>query len=257
MPYLSLDRCLLLEVPFRQIQKFERKIFHARPDLPDPVPEVHCKKWLAGMAANRPNAVATSACAMPGPTGLQAGGTRETQAPESASMMPHTVPNRPTNGLTEAMVASQFILRSRREISSLMPSCSVRSSADLVGDLVARGHLPADLAIAEIEDAHQGRGAELLARGGHGVQARGFAKRAQKLAVGESARRATMNHLEKIMVQESSDAKASTPSTAIGTGSSCGFAEIPENLHPAKARLRVALAIPAFIVDDGRAENKR
>ena len=44
-------------------------------------------------------------------------------------MMPHTVPNSPMKGDTVAVVASKPMLRSRRVISSLMPSCSVRSSA--------------------------------------------------------------------------------------------------------------------------------
>ena len=44
-------------------------------------------------------------------------------------MMPHTVPKRPMNGLTVAVVASQFMLRSSLATSSLTPSCSDRSSA--------------------------------------------------------------------------------------------------------------------------------
>ena len=43
--------------------------------------------------------------------------------------MPSTVPNSPMKGVTEAVVASQFMLRSSLASSSLTPICSVRSSA--------------------------------------------------------------------------------------------------------------------------------
>ena len=86
------------------------------------------------------------------------------------------------------MVASQFMLRSSREISSLMPSCNVRSSDALVTDLGFGRHLPAHLAVAEIEDAHQGRGAVLLTGCGDGVQSRGLAEGAQKFPVRTLAR---------------------------------------------------------------------
>ena len=41
-------------------------------------------------------------------------------------MMPHTVPNRPTNGVTAPVVASQGKLRSKREISSEAAICIAR-----------------------------------------------------------------------------------------------------------------------------------
>ena len=40
----------------------------------------------------------------------------------NALMMPHTVPNSPIKGETAAVVASQFMPRSRRVVSSLIPS---------------------------------------------------------------------------------------------------------------------------------------
>src|ERR1035441_7323921 len=43
--------------------------------------------------------------------------------------MPSTVPNNPMKGVTDAVVASQLMLRSILAISSLTPSCRVRSSA--------------------------------------------------------------------------------------------------------------------------------
>ena len=137
----------------------------------------------AGMAANRPTAVAISASEMPGPT------ARRLVLPcwprsRNARMMPSTVPNSPMNGVTDAVVASQFMLRSSLASSSLMPSCRVRSSAVRLVTRAARFHLPLDLFVAEIEDGHQRRGAELLARHHDGFQAGGLAERAQEARVG-------------------------------------------------------------------------
>ncbi len=47
----------------------------------------------------------------------------------NARMMPSTVPSRPMNGVTDAVVASQLMFRSSLDISSLTPNCSERSSA--------------------------------------------------------------------------------------------------------------------------------
>ena len=99
-------------------------------------------------------------------------------------MMPHTVPSSPMKGDTVAVVASQFMLRSRRVTSSLMPSCRVRSSAFTLVIRPPRRHLPRDFAVAEIEHRHQRRAAELLHRGVHRVQARGLSERAQEPGVG-------------------------------------------------------------------------
>ena len=52
--------------------------------------------------------------------------------------MPSTVPNSPMNGVTDAVVASQLMLRSSLASSSLMPSCSVRSSASRLVQRAAR-----------------------------------------------------------------------------------------------------------------------
>ncbi len=61
------------------------------------------------MAAPRPSAVAISASEMPGATARSVALPAKPSA-EKASMMPHTVPNRPMNGQTLAVVASQFML---------------------------------------------------------------------------------------------------------------------------------------------------
>ena len=83
----------------------------------------------AGMAATRPIAVVMSASEMPGAT------ARRLAAPAvpscwNASMMPHTVPNRPMNGDTVAVVASKFMLRSSRVSSSLMPELQSALQSD-------------------------------------------------------------------------------------------------------------------------------
>ena len=56
------------------------------------------------MAANRPSAVASSASAMPGAT-TASEVFLEAAIERNEVMMPHTVPNRPTNGPAEATVA--------------------------------------------------------------------------------------------------------------------------------------------------------
>ena len=64
-------------------------------------------KWLnpqtAGIAAARPTAVATRASAIPGATASI--DPPPPARPAKASMIPHTVPNNPTNGVTEPIEA--------------------------------------------------------------------------------------------------------------------------------------------------------
>src|SRR5215472_7649378 len=74
------------------------------------------------MAANSPNAVATSASEMPGAT-MASVACCTLPSEEKALMMPHTVPNRPTYGLVLPTVASVARLCSRRSISF---SCATR-----------------------------------------------------------------------------------------------------------------------------------
>ena len=59
----------------------------------------------AGMAASKPMAVATKASAMPGAT-IASVACFTWPKPMKAFRMPHTVPNKPTYGLVEPMVAS-------------------------------------------------------------------------------------------------------------------------------------------------------
>ncbi len=54
----------------------------------------------AGIAANRPIAVATSASAMPGATAASVA-CATFDNPRNEFMIPHTVPNKPIYGLTE------------------------------------------------------------------------------------------------------------------------------------------------------------
>ena len=87
----------------------------------------------AGMAANRPIAVANSASAMPGATTA----SEVLLAPAMAvklRMMPHTVPNRPTNGATEPTVA-RMLRRSPRRSSSAATAAFIR--------LASRSRVPA------------------------------------------------------------------------------------------------------------------
>src|SRR5262249_4869603 len=93
----------------------------------------------AGMAAASPNAVASSAWAMPGATTARLV-VCAWEMPMKLFMMPHTVPARPTNGAVAPMVASRpvprLILRpwaasmrsSREAMRSLTPSLPVRSA---------------------------------------------------------------------------------------------------------------------------------
>ena len=64
----------------------------------------------AGMAAARPMAVASSASAMPGATTARLV-VCAFEMPMKLFMMPHTVPNRPTNGAVAPMVASRPVPR--------------------------------------------------------------------------------------------------------------------------------------------------
>src|ERR1700687_1582931 len=58
----------------------------------------------AGIAAARPNAVASSASAMPGATTARLV-VCSFEMPMKLFMMPHTVPNRPTNGAVATLAA--------------------------------------------------------------------------------------------------------------------------------------------------------
>ena len=78
-------------------------------------------------------------------------------------------------------------------------------------------HLPRDFFIAEIEDGHERRRAELFARHHDGFQAVGFAERAEEAGIGR-ARLAKRCHLEKMMVQEKMEAIDRMARTAIPSG---------------------------------------
>ncbi|CCV04571.1 exported hypothetical protein [Mesorhizobium metallidurans STM 2683] len=94
----------------------------------------------AGIAATRPIAVASSASAMPGATTARLV-VCACEMPMKAFMMPQTVPNRPTKGAVEPIVASTPVprdmrraaaasMRDRREVTrSFSPSPDTCSSA--------------------------------------------------------------------------------------------------------------------------------
>jgi hypothetical protein len=64
----------------------------------------------AGIAANKPIAVASNASAMPGATTAKLV-VCALDMPMKLFMMPHTVPNNPTNGAVAPMVASNPVPR--------------------------------------------------------------------------------------------------------------------------------------------------
>ena len=81
----------------------------------------------AGMAANRPMAVANNASAIPGATTARLEFCSAAMAAK-LRMMPHTVPNRPMNGATEPVVARKFRRLARRSVSAaIVASIAVAS----------------------------------------------------------------------------------------------------------------------------------
>src|SRR5215471_14162812 len=75
----------------------------------------------AGMAANRPMAVARSASAMPGATTARFV-VCSFEIPMKLFMMPQTVPNKPTNGAVAPIVASIPIPKRTRRVSDRVMS---------------------------------------------------------------------------------------------------------------------------------------
>src|ERR1044071_6290155 len=100
------------------------------------------------MAANRPIAVATSASAMPGATCASVACCTFARL-RNACMMPHTVPNRPTYGLTDPLEEIHLAL----EGGAHRPARAVDHVARFG---LLRALLPAqlgELAEARLEDA--------------------------------------------------------------------------------------------------------
>ena len=93
---------------------------------------IECRKWLyaitAGIAVNSPAAVVTSASAMPGATARRLAAPAS-PSPVNASMIPHTVPNNPMNGVTDPVVASQGIHFSSFRTSPCAAACIVARMA--------------------------------------------------------------------------------------------------------------------------------
>ena len=80
------------------------------------------------MATKSPAAVVMSASEMPGATARRLAAPALPR-PEKASMMPQTVPNRPMNGETEPVVASQDMPFSARRTSSAEATCMLAVTA--------------------------------------------------------------------------------------------------------------------------------
>jgi hypothetical protein len=97
-------------------------------------------------------------------------------------MMPTTVPNSPTNGLTEAMVASQVMRRSRAVTASLAAVCAERSSGDEVARRTGSAGLPLVGFVHVFIDLRQRAGLAVRGELGNLLQARGLAEGADKAA---------------------------------------------------------------------------
>ena len=88
----------------------------------------------AGIAANKPSAVANKASAMPGAT-TASDVFCACAIPVKLRMMPQTVPNRPTKGATAPTVASIFSRSDRRSTSLAMVDDNTVDSRDRVASL--------------------------------------------------------------------------------------------------------------------------
>src|SRR5206468_7279194 len=97
----------------------------------------------AGIAANRPNAVAIRASAMPGATARNVA-TFALARPANEVITPQTVPNSPTKGVTDAVVARKVIRLSSRVNCADAARCRVRWSAAEVNTAVWSASPPWD-----------------------------------------------------------------------------------------------------------------
>ncbi len=137
--------------------------------------------------------------------------------PWKASMIPHTVPNSPMNGVTVAVVASQFMCRSSLAISSLSPSCSVRSSATrfftVPRDLIWRvtSSYPKSNTVAS------GHGRNCSAATATAFKPADFRKARRNRAF-EVRARPKVTHFEKMMAQDITEKINSKTRTAVGSG---------------------------------------
>src|SRR5216684_6092608 len=88
-------------------------------------PPIRLYAITAGIAAARPAAVVIKASEIPGATARRLAPVL-VPSPRKASMIPQTVPNRPMNGVTAPVIASQGMFRSKRVISSEDAICMAR-----------------------------------------------------------------------------------------------------------------------------------
>jgi hypothetical protein len=106
--------------------------------MPRRRPEKWWEKMVAGMAANRPTAVAISASAMPGATTARLADPARPM-PSKALMMPTTVPNSPMKGAALPVVARKEKPRSRRSPSRLLDQLTLRASSTRCGSVSVTG----------------------------------------------------------------------------------------------------------------------
>src|ERR1700744_6135393 len=103
----------------------------------------------AGIAATRPNAVASNASAIPGATTARLV-VCDFEMPIKLFMMPHTVPNSPTNGDVAPMVASNPMPSRTRRASARTISAKLDAALSL---MPASLEIPADSRASRIAAA--------------------------------------------------------------------------------------------------------
>ena len=133
----------------------------------------------AGMATARPAAVVMSASEMPGATARRVAAPAVPR-PWKASMMPMTVPKRPTKVAPLAMVASQVMRRLHRGEGFRGGGLGGALERDGVAGHAAAAGLALVLIVDLGEDGDERAGLELLGDGGDLGEAAGFAEGAEE-----------------------------------------------------------------------------
>src|SRR3990170_4162906 len=172
------------------------------------------------MAANRPSAVATSASAMPGATCASVACCTLARL-RNACMMPHTVPNSPTYGLTDPVEARNARCRSRWSISRWKVARMARRAPSTMslGSPAVRWFL--SFANSRKPDSKMRSRLPMVGRLFTAPWYRRFRSlppqnSRSKRSVCERARRIA-NHLLKMYIQDMNDTTASSSITALTT----------------------------------------
>src|SRR5580698_3159991 len=166
----------------------------------------------AGIAATRPKAVASSASAMPGATTARLV-VCDFEMPIKLFMMPHTVPNSPTNGEVAPMLASSPMPRRTLRASARTISAKLDAARSLMPLSL---EIPADSRASRIAAASNADKTLSLEPSANCASASDLASPILRSAV-TSLRRTTDSSiiLAMKMVQVTSEAKASPIMTAL------------------------------------------